>query len=173
MNKVLIVVDMQNDFVDGSLGTVEAQKIVPNVVDYINNFKGTVIVTYDTHTTDYLNTLEGKMLPIEHCVKHTHGWELNPDVFKAVLDRKVPVKLIEKQTFGSLNLINDGYVNEGDEITLIGLCTDICVISNALLLRAKYPNNIINVVENCCAGVTTTKHTAAIEVMKSCQINII
>lgn len=171
MNKVLIVVDMQNDFIDGSLGTAEAVKIVPNVVKLINEWEGDVICTYDTHYDNYDNTLEGKMLPVKHCVVNTDGWLLNSDVFEVVKNKDC-VSYV-KPTFGSLELMNSKYIKDGDEITICGLCTDICVISNALLLRAKYPNNVINVVETCCAGVTLQKHNAAIQVMESCQINIV
>lgn len=171
MGKVLIVIDMQNDFINGSLGTKEAEMIVPNVVEYINNFEGEIIATYDTHYEDYDKTLEGKMLPVPHCIINTEGHQINEDVFNALFNKDSVFYL--KPTFGSIELMNSKYIHEGDVITIIGLCTDICVISNALLLRAKYPNNEINIVENCCAGVTPEKHNAAIEVMRSCQINII
>lgn len=172
MNKnILIVIDMQNDFVDGALGTKEAVEIVPNVVKCINAWAGEILATYDTHYNNYDETLEGKMLPVKHCIANTPGWEINKDVF-AALNEKDAV-FFTKPTFGSIELMNSPYIKEGDNITLVGLCTDICVLSNALLLRAKYPNNSINVFANCCAGVTPEKHDAAIEVMRSCQINVV
>lgn len=173
MRKVLVVVDMQNDFVDGALGSKEAVAIVDNVVNKINEFEGTIFVTYDTHLEDYMETREGKYLPVPHCMKDTDGWQLNEKVQKA-LEGKV-YKSIYKPTFGSTELTQEFERNaEYDtEVTLIGLCTDICVISNALLLKATCPEMDITVYADCCAGVTPQKHEAALEVMRSCQINVI
>lgn len=172
MKKVLIVVDMQNDFVDGALGTNEAVAIVDNIVEKITGFDGDIIVTYDTHYDDYMDTQEGKKLPVLHCIKGTKGWELNKKVQKA-LDEK-GYKAVCKPTFGSVDLVDiiGKYDINDIEVELVGLCTDICVVSNALLLKANYPEMRISVDEKCCAGVTPKKHDAAIETMASCQIEI-
>jgi nicotinamidase-related amidase len=175
MMKVLIVVDMQNDFVDGSLGTKEAVNIVENVVDKINNFDGTVIATMDTHKKDYLKTSEGKKLPVPHCIKLTSGWLVNDKVMAALYDKEA--KVIEKNTFASTRLINvirklQSAYND-IEITMIGVCTDICVVSNALLIKAHFPEMPITVDASCCAGVTPESHKAALITMKSCQIDVI
>lgn len=167
MRKVLIIIDMQNDFVDGSLGTNEAKCIVPAVVKKAefaikNNID--IIFTKDTHYSDYLNTSEGKNLPIEHCIKGSSGWEIVPDL------KKYALKVIEKNTFGSVDLPNE--VKCYDEIELVGLCTDICVISNALILKAHYPEKNISVDASCCAGVTPQSHENALEAMKMCQIKV-
>ncbi|MEG1457886.1 MAG: isochorismatase family cysteine hydrolase [Acetivibrio sp.] len=167
----LIVVDMQNDFVDGALGTKEAMAIVPRVVDKIKNFQGRVLYTMDTHGEDYMNTQEGKSLPVKHCVKDTRGWELYPPV--ALLCKE---EAIEKQTFGSVKLgqilFAENEREKIDSITLIGLCTDICVISNALLIKSFLPEVPVIVDESCCAGVTINSHKGALEAMKMCQIEI-
>lgn len=176
MKKVLIVVDMQNDFVTGSLGTKEAVAIVDNVVNKINEFDGEIIVTYDTHFNNYMETREGKYLPVPHCIKDTEGWQLNDEVQKA-LDARERYTIIHKPTFGSTELVDiireywDGENNI--EVTLIGLCTDICVVSNAMLLKANYPEMNIVVDASCCAGVTVESHNAALTTMKMCQINVI
>lgn len=170
MAKVLIVVDMQNDFIDGSLGTSEAQDIVNNVVREIEDKKNEdylIVATQDTHHNNYLETFEGKNLPVEHCIKNTKGWEIPQNI-----KNKVDI-IIEKPTFGSKKLVDYLKKINPEEIELLGLCTDICVISNALLLREAFPNKVINVKENCCAGVTPELHKSALDVMKSCQINIL
>ena len=173
MKKILIVVDMQKDFIDGALGTKEAQAIVDNAVKKIENFDGAIYVTYDTHFEDYMETEEGKNLPVIHCVRDTEGWKLNEKI-QAALDKKETYTEIEKITFGSIDLpfVLAGE-NEMDdcEIELIGLCTDICVVSNALILKANYPDNIISVDSSCCAGVTPESHQNALSSMKMCQIN--
>ncbi len=172
MNKVLVVVDMQKDFVDGALGTPEAVSIVPDVVKKIESFEGEIFVTYDTHSEDYMNTSEGKKLPVPHCIKGTDGWNLDKNV-QSALDGKEYTS-VEKLTFGSVDLpklIKDK-AGESFEAELIGLCTDICVVSNALILKASFPENEISVVSDCCAGVTPESHNAALQTMKSCQINI-
>ncbi len=171
MSHVLIVVDMQKDFVDGSLGTKEAVKIVDAVAKEICSQKyDTVFVTKDTHEVNYLNTFEGKHLPVSHCIRDTAGWMLDQVVQEALQNR--PYKVIEKPTFGSFALLQEITNLRPDEITLIGLCTDICVISNALLLRTAFYNTPIHVIADCCAGVTPEKHKAALEVMRSCQIDV-
>lgn len=173
MKKYLIVIDMQKDFVDGALGTAEAEKIVPNVVNKIKSFEGTVFVTYDTHHEDYMNTAEGRKLPVPHCIRGTEGWKLNEAVADALKDRAFTA--VEKPTFGSVSLpelIRKDAEGEDFGIELIGLCTDICVVSNALLLKANYPEKQITVDASCCAGVTPETHQAAIATMRCCQIDI-
>ncbi len=170
--KVLVVVDMQNDFITGALGTKEAQAIVPNVCEKIKNFEGAVYFTQDTHGKEYLETQEGKNLPVEHCIKGTWGWELEPRVEE--VRSSTP---IEKNTFGSKGLADvlkarNTYEGPLQEIELIGVCTDICVISNALLLKAYLPEVKLAVDASCCAGVTPESHKRALEAMKSCQIEI-
>ena len=174
MKKFLIVVDMQKDFIDGALGTAEACAIVPAAAEKIREFDGEIFATFDTHFEDYMETAEGRKLPVPHCIKDTEGWQPDKDI-AAALDSKgfVPV---EKYTFGSVRLpalIAEAAQGEEFEIELIGLCTDICVVSNALLLKANFPEAPIAVAENCCAGVTPEKHAAALETMRSCQIDII
>lgn len=169
--KVLIVVDMQNDFIDGSLGTKEAVAIVGNVEKKIREWDGLVVATRDTHSSQYLMTQEGRNLPVEHCIEGTVGWEINP-VIQAALDEK-NAQAINKPTFGSVALAMMLMQCGVTEIQLVGLCTDICVVSNALLLKANMPEVPISVDASCCAGVTPEKHAAALETMKSCQINIL
>jgi nicotinamidase-related amidase len=173
MKKILIVVDMQNDFIDGSLGTKEAQTIIDKVIAKIMEYPPNCIyATLDTHSVNYLQTAEGRKLPVEHCIKGTEGWELNSRVNDLLTDS---VK-IEKPTFGSYTLadqINDLYMNQPLEIELIGLCTDICIVTNALLLKTKMPEAKITVDSSCCAGVTPESHEAALLTMKMCQIEVI
>lgn len=173
--KILVVVDMQNDFIDGSLGTKEAEAIVDNVVNKINSFNGDLIfATRDTHFSDYLSTQEGKKLNVIHCVQNTKGWELNSKVV-AALDKKESVKYFDKFTFGSEELaetISQLALENAVEVELIGLCTDICVVSNALMIKAKSPEIPITVDSSCCAGVTPDTHTAALTTMKMCQIEV-
>ncbi len=174
MRNILIVVDMQNDFVDGALGTKEAISIIQNVVDKIEHFDGDIIVTYDTHGENYLQTSEGEKLPVEHCIKGTEGFELNSDILSA-LGKKSFTK-VEKPTFGSVDLPEIIKNLAGDEnftLELVGLCTDICVVSNALLLKAHFPETDITVDASCCAGVTPGSHASALLTMKMCQINVI
>ena len=168
--KVLIVVDMQNDFIDGSLGTPEAMAIVPNVAAKISQYnidEECIVYTLDTHTDNYLETNEGKHLPIKHCIKGTKGWFLRPEV------NFLNAFYIEKSSFGYKNwsdFFADKFV---EEIELVGLCTDICVVSNALILKSLFPNIRIFVDASCCAGTTPGNHKAALTVMKSCQIEVI
>ena len=198
MKKLLIVIDMQNDFIDGSLGTPEALAIVENVKNKIRQYPPhDVIATMDTHEEDYLNTQEGKFLPVEHCIRHTYGWEIREDIKELLSEAEI----YEKPTFGceelamdlrsyaeelrfkagGMELISSGRANElswnaGDavgeqiELELVGLCTDICVVTNALLLKTYMPEVRISVDPTCCAGVTPEKHLAALETMRSCQI---
>ena len=175
MKKILIVVDMQNDFIDGSLGTKEAESIVDHVVEEINKDYSLVIATRDTHPENYLETNEGKHLPVKHCIKNSEGWQIRSEVFEAIEAKEYLV--IDKPTFGSEKLVEIlKKINEEEEIetiTLVGLCTDICVVSNALLLKASMPEVKIAVDAACCAGVTPEKHRAALETMASCQIDIL
>ena len=174
MKKVLIVVDMQKDFVDGALGTAEAVGIVDNVVKKIESTDGDIIVTYDTHHENYMETQEGKNLPVPHCIRGTEGWQLDKKVQTAV-DKK-GFRAIEKPTFGSTELseyIKKTYNPDEIEIELIGLCTDICVVSNALLIKANFLETKVSVDASCCAGVTVDSHNAALTTMKMCQINVI
>jgi len=174
MKKYLIVIDMQNDFIDGSLGSAEAIKIVPAVIEEIKNpcYDG-VFATFDTHYADYLLSAEGKKLPVEHCIKGTAGWELKNEI-KAALP--ADAQLIEKPTFGSWELAEmaAGLGEEKElEFYLCGLCTDICVISNAMLLKAKLPEAKIAVIARACAGVSPQSHENALAAMSCCQIDII
>lgn len=166
---VLIVIDMQNDFIDGALGTKEAEAIVPRVVDKIRNFDGMVLATRDTHEADYLQTQEGKNLPVEHCIRGTNGWELRPEI-----QELISTEVMDKPTFGSRKLAEflKKQEKEIDSITLVGLCTDICVISNAMVLKAFMPEIPIKVDASCCAGVTPESHERALEAMNVCQIQI-
>ena len=176
MKHVLIVVDMQTDFVDGALGTPEAVAILENVTAkikaYAHDPDGVIFVTYDTHAEDYMTTSEGKHLPVPHCIKGTAGWELHPTVAAALED--VTYTSVEKPTFGSVAL--PALVKEaaaGDfTVELIGLCTDICVVSNTLLLKANFPEIPISVDAACCAGVTPETHKAALTTMGMCQIKV-
>ena len=175
--KALIVVDMLNDFVTGSLGSEQAEAIVPAVKQKVAEFeeRGDVVVfTRDTHDANYLETFEGKNLPVEHCIKGTEGWEIIDDL--QPLSKKAN-SIIDKPTFGSFDLINylEPFIESGEvqEIELCGLCTDICVVSNALMLRAKFHETPITVDASCCAGVTADSHKSALQTMKSCQIQII
>lgn len=169
MKKTIIVVDMQNDFVTGSLGTKEACKTVPVIEKLLKeNQENQIIFTQDTHHEDYLSTSEGKMLSVEHCMKGTKGWEIIPEL-KEWTHQAI---MVEKPTFGSLKLPQLISQNQPEQIVLVGVCSDICVISNALILKAYFPETPIIVYENACAGVTPDKHQAAIETMKSCQIDV-
>ncbi len=186
MKKILIVVDMQNDFVDAALGTKEAVAIVPAVIQKIKSYQGElVIATRDTHQENYMETSEGRHLPVPHCIEGTSGWEIHSDVAEALAE--VGAQIINKPTFGSVvlaeqitALVKGVDCAEGEglnasdlEIELIGLCTDICVVSNALLLKANLPEAVIKVDASCCAGVTPESHEAALTTMKMCQIEVI
>ena len=173
MRKILIVIDMQNDFIDAALGTKEALGIVEAVKEKIRSYPAAdVIATMDTHGSNYMDTQEGKYLPVPHCIKGSDGWQIRPDI-AALLGG---AKIYEKPTFGSTALAADlRAISEKEEIELemVGLCTDICVVSNALLLKAEMPEVKICVDAACCAGVTPEKHLAALETMRSCQIQIV
>ncbi|MCD7835940.1 MAG: cysteine hydrolase [Lachnospiraceae bacterium] len=173
--KYLIVVDMQQDFVYGMLGSQEAREIVPHVIEKVKGFDGEVIFTRDTHTADYLNTQEGRMLPVEHCIDGSEGWRLIEPLDE--LCSKGKLKCYLKGTFGCIGLAEDLRAQDSghgiESIELVGVCTDICVVSNALLLKAYMPEVSIYVDSSCCAGVTPQKHEAALETMRSCQINVI
>ena len=174
MKHFLIVVDIQNDFVDGALGTPEAVAIVDNAAEKIKSHSSEIIVTYDTHFENYMDSAEGKKLPVPHCIKGTHGFELNSKIADALNGRAYTS--VEKLTFGSIELPDVVKGLAGDEnfdITLIGLCTDICVVSNALILKAAFPEKEIMVDPACMAGVTPQSHIAALETMKMCQIKIL
>lgn len=180
MSKILIVVDMQNDFIDGALGTKEAVAIIPNVIAKIGSLEkdDKIICTRDTHDANkYMQTQEGKLLPVLHCAAGTKGWEINKDVQHAVINsKKSYLAYVDKPSFGSIvlpNIVNQAYSKDISEIEIIGLCTDICVVSNALILKAHFPEAKITVDSSCCAGVTPEKHEAALETMRSCQINVI
>ena len=173
MKKLLIVVDMQNDFIDGSLGSQEAQAIVPNVIDKINNWDGEIIVTQDTHYDNYLETREGKYLPVKHCIEGTRGHKVNECVFGALVKHHSNFAYLNKITFGSTALPEIIRGQNFDYVEIVGLCTDICVVSNAMLLKAHYPELDITVDASCCAGVTPETHKAALTTMKMCQINVI
>ena len=172
MKKVLVVVDMQKDFVDGALGTKEAAAIVDAVVEKVKNFDGEVIFTRDTHFENYMETQEGKNLPVVHCIKDTEGWEIVPQL-KGLCEEK-GCKCYDKPTFGSKALAE--YLTcmyeagELESVELVGLCTDICVVSNALMIKAFMPELPMYLDSSCCAGVTPEKHEAALETMRSCQI---
>lgn len=171
-DKYLVVVDMQNDFVTGSLGTKEAEAVVSRVIEKVKNFDGVVVFTQDTHSEDYLETQEGRMLPVKHCIKETDGWKLVPQLDSFAEEKQC--RIFEKNTFGSVELadfLRQRYAeNELESVELIGLCTDICVISNALLIKAYMPELNVKADAGCCAGVTPDKHDAALQVMESCQI---
>lgn len=174
--KILIVVDMQNDFIDGALGTKEAQAILPHVAKRIRTCRDegyTLIATMDTHGEDYLNTPEGKKLPVPHCIRGTEGWQIR----KELLDEMPGCTLVEKPGFASLDLpgIVKNAVGDAQDVSieLLGVCTDICVVSNALMLKAHFPEAKIAVCAACCAGVTPENHEAALKTMRSCQIDVI
>lgn len=174
MKKFLIVVDIQKDFVDGALGTAEAADIVDNAAEKIKAFDGKIFVTLDTHFDDYMQTAEGAKLPVPHCIKDTAGWQLDRKIDNALQSKDYT--LVEKNTFGSVRLpalIESAAENDEFSIELIGLCTDICVVSNALLLKAHFSEVKITVDASCCAGVTPQLHNAALDAMRSCQIDII
>lgn len=172
--KYLIVVDMQKDFITGPLGTKEAEQIVPAVAQKIREFDGTVIFTKDTHKNDYMDTQEGRNLPVPHCIRFTDGWELAEELEE--LRKKKNAVVYEKETFGCVKLAEDLRTENEREtiesIELCGVCTDICVVSNALLIKANLPEVLIKADASCCAGVTVFKHESALETMRSCQIEV-
>lgn len=169
MSKILVVVDMQNDFIDGALGSAEAVSIVPYVKSVIEGFDGKVFFTRDTHFDNYMTTQEGQNLPVPHCIKGTDGWKICSE-----LDALRTTEPIDKLTFGSKDLV-DILKNEGniESITFLGLCTDICVISNVMVTKAFFPEIPLIVDARGCAGVTLESHARALEAMKVCQVKII
>lgn len=173
MRKILLVIDMQKDFIDGALGTPEAVAIVDGVAEEIKKYPAAdVFATRDTHPENYLQTQEGRNLPVVHCVKGTAGWQLNEKVAAALGDAKI----IDKPTFGSVELakmLAAMAEKEALEVTLVGLCTDICVVSNALLVKAFLPETPVKVIAGLCAGVTPASHDAALETMKMCQVEVL
>ena len=189
--KYVIIVDMQNDFITGSLGSEMAVRAAENAKVYLakyNRESTRVIFTHDTHHADYLETAEGHKLPIPHCVLGTEGWEISQVVLQGAEGLILPPTVepfaanghVYKSTFGSLDLINylyhinDTYPDEQiDSIDILGVCTDICVVSNALLLKAAFPEISINVIADCCAGTSETNHNSALDIMRCCQINVI
>lgn len=168
---VLIVIDMQNDFIDGALGTPEAQKILPQVVERVQGFDGRIIFTRDTHEEDYLHTQEGRKLPVPHCIRGTHGWQIHEQLRPHCTEPPV-----DKGTFGSAALgemlLRWDQEERIGSVELVGLCTDICVISNAMILKAFLPETEIRVDSSCCAGVTPESHERALAAMEACQITI-
>lgn len=194
--KVLVIIDLQNDFITGSLGTPEAQAIVHKVCEKIVNWDGEIIFTQDTHDENYLGTQEGRKLPVKHCIKDTDGWKICDEVIGALkyrrskrggfcvedypeIPQKYYHKVYEKHTFAShglgafLSYLNYSKGNHVDEVQIVGLCTDICVISNALLIKSYLPEVSIIVDASCCAGVTPESHKNALETMKMCQIEAV
>ena len=173
MRKVLVVIDMQNDFIDGALGTKEAQSIVPKVVEKIKEYDPwNIYLTRDTHYENYLDTQEGRNLPTVHCIEGSDGWQLHSEVAEAAGSAMI----VDKPTFGSNKLagiLMSERAQEALEIEMVGVCTDICVVSNALLFKAAMPEAPITVDASCCAGVTPERHRAALETMKACQIKVI
>lgn len=189
MKNFVIAIDLQKDFVSGSLGTKEAEAIIPNVVEYIKANRAHYIFTRDTHGEGYLNTREGKMLPVKHCIKDTEGWEIDSRVMDAIQNSDWTYSIVDKKTFGTTevektirNLIEymqqqiyeRTFETDGHDlnITIFGLVTDICVVSNALMLRSAFPEATITVIGDCCAGTTPERHNAAMDVMSSCHIYI-
>lgn len=174
-NKYLIVIDMQNDFVDGALGTPEAQTIADAVVEEAKSFDGTVAFTLDTHGEDYLSSQEGANLPVPHCIKGTPGWQLIPALDSVAHERNA--RIFEKPTFGSTDLAAwlqaENATNPIESIELVGVCTDICVVSNALLIKAVLPEVPLVVDAALCAGVTPAAHEAALATMRSCQVQVL
>lgn len=173
MKKVLAVIDVQQDFVTGALGSLEAQQAMPALIKKVREFDGEVVLTMDTHGTDYLTTQEGQHLPVEHCIENTEGWKLMPEL-EAVLKDK-PHRIFRKPTFGSVQLceyLADRFnADEIESVEFVGFCTDICVVSNILLLKALAPELVISIDPSCCAGVSPERHQAALEVLASCQIS--
>lgn len=171
MEKLLIIIDMQNDFINGALANPAAQAIVPGIVDFAKNWNGKFGVTYDTHYENYMDTQEGKNLPVPHCILNTDGHKLNIEI-EEVIHNRVSYT-VYKPSFGFANWSKYGFDKHFDEVVIVGTCTDICVVSNVLAIKAAYPELKVTVIEKLCAGLSPEKHAAAIEVMKSCQVNVI
>ena len=171
MRKLLVVVDMQNDFVTGALANPDAEKIIPGIAKYIENFDGDVVFTRDTHLDDYMETQEGKKLPVPHCICGTEGWEIVPELRK--YEKISGISPFNKPTFGSTALARCAFKEDYDEIYFCGVCTGICVISNVALVKAFCPETSVKVIERLCACVTPTTHKTAIEAMKTFQVDIV
>lgn len=170
MEKVLVIIDMQNDFIDGSLANSAAAAIVDKMVEYINNWDGDIYLSLDLHMDNYLSTREGQKLPIKHCIAGTEGAKINAKIAEAACKHKKGLFVIEKSEFGSFSW---GDLERYTDIEICGVCTDICVVSNALIIRSMHPEANISLIEALCAGTTEEKHRAAVQVMESCNINII
>ena len=170
MNKLLVIVDMQKDFIDGSLANKDAKAIVPDICDLIKEWDGDIICTQDTHYDDYLNTQEGKKLPVPHCILQTEGWLVDSEIRKALANKSV--EYLAKETFGSYALAERINQEDYDEVVFVGTCTDICVVSNVLTVKAFNPETPLAVYADLCAGLTPEKHEAALNVMASCQVDI-
>lgn len=173
--KTLIIIDMQEDFTRGALFNQSAIDIIPSIVEKIKNHNGPIILTRDTHYENYLNTPEGKLLPVPHCIEGTSGHEIVKEILDVIPDNAI---ILNKPTFGyngwdTINTKEFEILKNSDEIELVGTCTDICVVSNALILKSKFPEPNYIVDSNCCAGLTPEKHEAALEVMRSCQITVL
>jgi nicotinamidase-related amidase len=174
MDKLLIIIDMQNDFIDGTLANPAAKAIVPATVEYIKNWSGEIVFTMDTHYPNYFETQEGKNLPVEHCRYNTEGWEINKELVNAAIENEnCEWTAVTKDSFGDISELINTINPNVTEIYLCGTCTDICVISVALNLKAHFPEIKMYCIADLCAGLTPEKHAAAIEVMKSCQVNVI
>ena len=173
--KCLVVIDVQNDFVTGSLGTAEAVEMLPRLLEKMRSFEGAILMTIDTHEENYLDTQEGRMLPVKHCIMGTEGWRF-PEEVNALRESR-GARIYAKPTFGSEKLVADlKRLYESDElesVELVGLCTDICVISNAMVLRAAFPETEIEILSDCCAGVTPQSHQTALDAMRACQFTIV
>ena len=172
MKKLLIVVDMQNDFVTGCLGTKEARKITPAIAKYVQDFDGEVVFTRDTHNEDYMETQEGKKLPVLHCLEGTDGWQIVPQLCRFSTDER-RCRIFDKPTFGSTQLAQFVSGNAPEEVHLVGVCTGICVLSNAILIKAFAPEIPVKVIANLCACVTPESHETALKTMETCQIEIV
>ncbi len=171
MDKLLIIVDMQNDFIDGALANPAAQAIVAPMAEYIKKFNGDITFTRDTHSQDYLKSQEGKNLPIEHCIRGTDGWNIREELWH--VPEHGSIRVVDKESFGDISQLKTAIDETTKEILICGTCTDICVVSVALNLKAAFPEMPITCLESLCAGLSPEKHAAAIEVMKSCQVNVI
>ena len=171
MEKLLVIVDMQKDFIDGSLANKDAKAIVPDLCKFIKEWDGEIVCTQDTHNDNYLETQEGKKLPVKHCINLTEGWLIDKDIREALVGKNFDT--VEKETFGSSYLAKSyAFAPDYDEVVFVGTCTDICVISNVLTYKAFHPEIPLVVYADLCAGLTPEKHEAALEVMKSCQVDI-
>ena len=168
MKKVLIVIDMQKDFVDGALANADAQAIVSPIAEYVKNYDGDVIATRDTHAENSLESAEGKKLPVPHCIEGTEGWQIVDKIAKAIAEKGG--RILDKPTFGYLGW---GMLGEYDEAELIGTCTDICVVSNALVLKAMFPDLTVKIKASLCAGTTKENHNAALQTMRMCQCEVV